>query len=71
MSPHNVAAEGAALYFAWHCEGAQHRHAHGHGHMGMDWVLHMDTCNDREGNVMAMLIPTGLGFEGLGFRALC
>ena len=28
----------------------------------MDWVLHLDKCNDREGNVMAMLIPKGLGF---------
>ena len=39
--------------------------------MGMDWVLHLDTCNDREGNVMAMLIPKGLGFYGLGFRTMC
>ena len=30
--------------------------------MDMDWALHLDTYNYRKGNVVAMLIPKGLGF---------
>ncbi len=51
-----------------------HRHRHGHIYMDMDtsgmprirFCIGRDPMIYREGNVIAMLIPMGLGFQGSG-----
>ena len=58
------------------CLSFLHGHIHGHGHMHMDmdtsrmprirFCIGRDPMIYREGNVIAMLIPMGLGFQGSG-----